>query len=68
MLKLYRSEKGSYPETLAELVPEYLKAVPVDPVTGEAFYYRRTEKGFELVRPGTDGRGFPLEPEFEVTQ
>lgn len=67
-LKLHRSEKGSYPETLEELVPEYLNAVPVDPVTGEAFYYRRTEKGFELVRPGTDGRGFPLEPEFEVTQ
>lgn len=68
VLKLYRSEKGNYPETLEELVPEYLKAIPVDPVTGEAFYYRRTEKGFELVRPGTDGRGFPLEPEFEVTQ
>ena len=68
VLKLYRSEKGNYPETLEELVPEYLKAIPVDPVTGEAFYYRRTEKGFELVRPGTDGRGFPLEPEFEVPQ
>ena len=48
-LKLYRSLNGTYPETLEQLVPELLPAVPIDPETGAPFIYTRTPEGFELV-------------------
>jgi hypothetical protein len=32
--RAYELEKGKRPATFAELVPEYLKAIPLDPVTG----------------------------------
>jgi hypothetical protein len=32
--RAYRLEKGRRPSSLAELVPDYLKAVPQDPVAG----------------------------------
>lgn len=47
-LKLYRSEKGVYPEKLGQLVPEYLDAVPVCPYTGEPLVYTSDGKAFRL--------------------
>jgi hypothetical protein len=38
-------EKGRYPARLADLVPSYLKALPVDPFTGQEFVYRTTPAG-----------------------
>lgn len=32
----YRLERGSWPKSWSELVPEYLEAEPVDPFTGKA--------------------------------
>jgi hypothetical protein len=32
--RAYELEKGKRPETIGELVPDYLKAIPPDPVTG----------------------------------
>ncbi len=40
----FAREKGQWPETLAELVPEYLGAVPQDPYDGAPFRYS-AEKG-----------------------
>ena len=40
----YAQDKGRWPETLAELVPDYLGAVPRDPYDGEPFRYS-AEKG-----------------------
>ncbi len=34
--RAYELDKGRRPASLAELVPTYLKAVPVDPVTGKS--------------------------------
>jgi hypothetical protein len=33
--RAYELEKGKLPQSIAELVPDYLKAVPKDPVTGK---------------------------------
>ena len=47
-LKLHRSLTGSYPETLEELVPELLPALPIDPITGEVLSYTVTPEDFAL--------------------
>ena len=44
-LERYRSAKGQYPETLAALMPEFIKASPHDVVTGNPLVYRRTPDG-----------------------
>jgi hypothetical protein len=38
-VRAYRLEKGEAPKSLAELVPQYLKAIPLDPKTGAAMDY-----------------------------
>lgn len=35
----YRRQHGQFPETAAELVPEFLSAVPVDPYTNKSLQY-----------------------------
>ncbi|HCG27866.1 MAG TPA: hypothetical protein DE060_17785 [Lentisphaeria bacterium] len=48
-LKIYRVEHGSYPKTTRELVPEILKNLPLDPLTGQPYVYRRlNHHTFEL--------------------
>ena len=37
--RAYELEKGTKPKTVADLVPDYLKAVPVDPVTKSNLTY-----------------------------
>lgn len=38
--KLFRQKNGKNPGALADLVPEYLKDVPLDPFTGKPLIYR----------------------------
>ena len=54
-LKIYRCEKGEYPEKLDALVPGVLEQLPRDPLTGETFGYRKMRKGggFLLYAPGS---------------
>ncbi len=47
-LERYRTAKGGYPATLAELVPEFLPTVPVDIFSGQPLIYR-TEPGGAVV-------------------
>ena len=37
--RAYQLEKGAAPKSISELVPEFLRAVPVDPVTGTNMVY-----------------------------
>jgi hypothetical protein len=52
----YRREHGNWPKTLADLVPAYLPAVPLDPFDGEPLRYRRTGGGAVIYSVGEDGR------------
>ena len=48
---------GSYPESLAELVPTYIDKVPLDIVNGAPLRYRRNDNGrFTLYSIGLDGK------------
>jgi hypothetical protein len=41
-LERYRLAQNEYPESLAALMPQYLKALPIDFFSGEPLKYRRT--------------------------
>jgi hypothetical protein len=51
----YAKERSVYPPTLDTLVAEgYMNELPIDPYSGRAFGYQRTEDGFLLYSVGED--------------
>ena len=51
----YRRAHSRFPETLNDLVPTYLAAVPTDPYDGAAIRLRRFPEGVVLYSVGEDG-------------
>jgi len=51
-LAAYKAEHGNYPGSLAELCPQYFRAVPEDTFTAKPLDYRRVGKGYALYSPG----------------
>ncbi len=47
-LHIYKNEHGAFPDKLEQLTPEVLKEIPVDPVNGKPFEYRRDGNTFIL--------------------
>jgi len=60
----YRLSHAGLPETVDQVVPAYLAAVPEDPFSGAPLRYRRTERGFVVYSVGEDRKddGGKLEP------
>jgi hypothetical protein len=55
-LKRYQLKHAEYPESLSALTPEFLPAVPRDPIDGKPLRYRRNSDGsFALYSIGDDG-------------
>jgi len=52
----YRLATGNLPDTLADLVPTYLDAVPEDPFDGRTLRYEKLETGFVVYSVGEDKR------------
>jgi hypothetical protein len=56
-LKRYQLKHGDYPQSLSVLTPEFLPAVPNDPIDGQPMRYRRNSDGsFTLYSIGDDGK------------
>ena len=51
----FRRDKGRWPESLAELVPAWLEAVPIDPFDGEPLRFRAAVDGVVVYSVGPDG-------------
>jgi hypothetical protein len=69
-LERFRLKRGSFPENLAELAPDFLPRVPVEIVNGEPYHYRRSDDGnFLLYSVGTDlvDDGGAIDPRHGVT-
>ena len=47
-IERHRAARGHAPAALAELVPEYLEAAPLDPLTGRPFAYGSDDAGWNL--------------------
>jgi hypothetical protein len=54
-LERHRLARGTYPATLAELVPDYLAAVPHDIMDGQPLRYRVEDGKFTLYSIGVNG-------------
>lgn len=50
----YRLASGKLPDTLGDLVPAYLQAVPTDPFDGKELRYKKLEAGFVVYSIGED--------------
>ena len=55
-LKRFQLANAAYPQTLNELVPGFLSAVPADRFDGRPLHYRRTDDGLVLYSTGKDCR------------
>jgi hypothetical protein len=56
-LERHRLKHGSYPESLAALVPEFVPEIPRDLMDGQPLRYARTDEGlFRLWSVGDDGK------------
>jgi hypothetical protein len=56
-LKRFQLKHGVYPAHLAELTPEFLASVPLDPVDGKPLRYRlNTDGSFTLYSVGENGK------------
>ena len=53
-IERYRLAAGKLPDTLNDLVPDYLDAVPKDPFDGNELRYKRLEPGFVVYSIGED--------------
>ena len=52
----YRLAEGRLPDTLADLVPDYLETVPLDPFDGNDLRYKKLNIGFVVYSIGEDGK------------
>jgi hypothetical protein len=59
----YRQKHGNWPQSLADLAPQYVPAVPLDPFDGKPLRYRRTDRGAVVYSVGEDGRGDGSDPD-----
>ena len=53
-LERFRLKRGQWPQDLADLVPEFLTAIPVDPFDGQPLRYGRTDRGVVVYSVGED--------------
>jgi hypothetical protein len=52
--RVFKARTGRYPDSLAELVPDLVPAVPIDPFTGDPLVYRREGEGFVVYSLGSN--------------
>lgn len=55
-VRLFKMEKGRYPQSLDELVPEYLENVPLDPFDLKPLRYRKRQGKWIVYSIGPDGK------------
>jgi hypothetical protein len=55
-LRVYRECHGAWPQQLADLVPDNLPALPLDPFTGEPFRYSRAGNNWQFWSRGSGGK------------
>lgn len=60
-LRLYQNRAGDWPDSLEQLVPDLLPAVPVDALSGKPLRYRREGTGWRLTAGRTDSSPSRLE-------
>ena len=55
-LEAFRKDTGAYPQTLNELIPQYLPAIPTDPLANQPLLYALHNGKPTIYAPGQDGQ------------
>jgi hypothetical protein len=55
-IERFRLARGRLPDQLADLVPQFLPAMPQDPFDGQPLRYHRLDKGYVVYSIGSDGQ------------
>ena len=55
-IERFRLMHGQIPDSLNDLVPQFLPAVPNDPFDGQPLHYHQLEKGYVIYSVGRDGQ------------
>lgn len=55
-LASFAKDKGSFPDSLTELVPQYVEKIPTDPIDGLSMRYLKLADGYQLWSVGMDGK------------
>ena len=53
-IERYKLAVGIQPDTLEDLIPQYITTIPQDPITGVSLRYQSSEKGYRLFYPDTN--------------
>jgi hypothetical protein len=71
-IRVYAAEKGRFPDTLSDLVPEYLASIPIDPWSQDVLKYVKTKDKILIYSFGPDrtdnsgaGTGYETSKELE---
>ncbi|MBS0264897.1 MAG: hypothetical protein JSS02_23380 [Planctomycetes bacterium] len=51
-IQAFHADRGTYPDRLEDLVPEFLTRLPTDPLADQSFCYQKTDDGYRLYSPG----------------
>ena len=54
--KIYKNQRGQFPEKISDLVPDFLVREPLDPFTGKPFVYLKQDSGFIVYSIGSNER------------
>lgn len=55
-IERYRLANGLLPDSLGNLIPKFLDAIPADPFDGQPLRYKKLAKGYVVYSIGEDGR------------
>lgn len=66
--KIYKNQKGHFPENIAALVPDILAKEPIDPFTGNPYIYKIVEDGFVVYSVGSNEKDDDERATFQVTK
>ncbi len=66
--RVFKARNGRYPNSLDELVPGLIPAVPADPFTGDPLVFKRKGEGFILYSLGSNQKDDGGRSTWEITQ
>ncbi len=59
-IEMYAKDNGSFPNTLDELYPKYIKRHPQDPITGRNYVYKHIADGYLVASPNPERYGLRI--------
>ena len=66
--KVYKNKTGFYPDSLEQLIPEYLEKLPMDPFTGKPLQFKKEKVGFIVYSLGSNKRDDNGRGTWEITR